>query len=285
MGNISIDLDGGLGNQLFQYAFAKALSNELDVNVSLSGSRLKKDELRDLEIDKLVDFDTDDRLSLSSEPLSIRDEVYYRLSKRLSKSIFGRYIENDLVYKPYILSPNFAHRYRGYWQSPQYFQAYREEILESINFDNINKGSLLDMIAADNSYKTVSVHVRRGDFVTNHAAAKVHGGVCDIDYYKRAVDLVFKKYTNVKFFIFSDDRAWCEHKFKWLLNSEVILDTKDHFEDMYLMSKCDANIIANSTFSWWAAYINRSSDFVIAPKKWFANEREIDIYPDDWLLA
>ncbi|MGX9519201.1 alpha-1,2-fucosyltransferase [Vibrio mediterranei] len=285
MGFISIDLDGGLGNQLFQYAFAKALSYELDINVSLSDSRLDKDQLRNLEVDKLVDFSIDDRLSLVSEPISFRDEIYYRLSKKLNKSIFGRYIESDLVYKPYVLSPNFAYKYRGYWQAPKYFQSYRDEILQTISFNNINKDTLLNLIAVDSSSKSVSVHVRRGDFVSNKAAAQVHGGVCNIDYYKRAVELVHEKYRDVKFFIFSDDRPWCEREFSWLLNSVVVSDTKNHFEDMYLMSKCDANIIANSTFSWWAAYINRSNDFVIAPKKWFANNREINIYPDGWLLV
>lgn len=284
MKKISIDLNGGLGNQLFQYSFAMALSRIHNLNVSLNSYLLKKDNQRELELGKLISFKDDELLSVSFESSSFIDEVAYRISKRMNASILGRYCESNLRYDQDILAISKSDKYRGYWQSPKYFQSYRNEIIESIKFDHIDKDKLSRLIEVDDSFKSVSIHVRRGDYISNPEAAKVHGGVCDMDYYKHAVDFIVKNYDNVKFFIFSDDRSWCETEFQWLPNSQVIQETKDHFEDMYLMANCDINVIANSTFSWWAAYINRKNETVIAPKKWFSNDMEIDIYPHGWVL-
>ncbi|HOV15035.1 MAG TPA: alpha-1,2-fucosyltransferase, partial [Spirochaetota bacterium] len=147
--------------------------------------------------------------------------------------------------------------------------------IKAINISNQIKNS-----------NSVSIHVRRGDYVGNIKTLNFHG-VCEIDYYIDAINSIKQKVQNPLFFIFSDDIEWCKNNIKDE-NSIFIDFERDDYVDMYLMTVCKHNIIANSSFSYWAAYLNQNFDkIVIAPKKWFKddnqNKRTEGLIPEKWI--
>jgi hypothetical protein len=162
--------------------------------------------------------------------------------------------------------------YAGYWTNRRYFPNDRNGIKKIFDFKNemsvINKEVIKDI---QNS-NSVSIHIRRGDYVGN----KVHDGICNEKYYNQAIELIKKNIENPKFYIFSDEPEWVENNFR--LDFKTVVDWNNGAEsywDMYLMSCCKHNIIANSTFSWWGAYLNQNNDkIVIGPRYWFRNEKD-----------
>ena len=141
---------------------------------------------------------------------------------------------------------------------------------------------LLEQITSDAS--SVSVHVRRGDYVSNKNAAKFHG-LTGVDYYKAVVKEMAKRVKNPKLYIFSDDPEWCKQNLKFTQLTTYISHNTDGSEDMRLMKACKHNIIANSSFSWWGAWLNENPNkIVIAPKQWFSHSESNtkDVIPDSW---
>jgi len=135
--------------------------------------------------------------------------------------------------------------------------------------------------------ESISLHIRRGDYVSNVYTNSVHG-TCSLDYYQQAVTLLESKLNNPHFFIFSDDLAWAKEHLSFIENVtfvELDVNIPDH-DEMFLMSQCLHHIIANSSFSWWGAWLNKNLDkIVIAPKRWFIDEtyNTSDLIPDAWI--
>ena len=137
---------------------------------------------------------------------------------------------------------------------------------------------------------SVSVHVRRGDYVLDKNTQEFHG-VCGVDYYLDAIKLIASKMDDLLLVFFSDDTEWAIEEFKNLPYSLIFIDHnkgENSWKDMFLMSNCKHNIIANSSFSWWAAYLNQNQNkMVIAPKQWFAdptkNSETSDLIPESWI--
>ena len=169
----------------------------------------------------------------------------------------------------------------GCFIEPRYFEGIEDQIRQSFVFrgidsHNINLGS---QMLSENS---VSLHVRRGDYLTNPIYC-----VCDEMYYKLAIKYIKSRVSNPLFYVFSDDTEWCNHFMESLdVNYSIITQNKgeNSYKDMYLMSHCRHNIIANSTFSWWGAWLNDNKEkIVISPNKWTNNIRMKDV-PLNWLL-
>lgn len=163
-------------------------------------------------------------------------------------------------------------RIDGYWQSEKYFAHYRKEVISALGFDWTKRNDNL-----------VSIHVRRGDYVVNHAK---HPPIT-MDYITRAVNL-FTKQGFTEFLVFSDDIPWCEENIKIAGANFIFSVGRSEKEDIRRMSECSHHVISNSTFSWWGAWLNRSPDkIVIAPKIWFgpsyAYHNTSDILPVDWI--
>ena len=168
----------------------------------------------------------------------------------------------------------------GYWQNKKFFLdnikklKYRNESLDPQNktiLDNIKNSS------------SVSIHIRRGDYLTP-VNQEIYGNICTIDYYQKAIDYIYKKIEKPYFFVFSNDIEWVKSNLK-ISNASFISNNtgKNNWIDMYLMSHCKANIIANSSFSYWGAMLNKNKNIiVIFPKKW-TNKYIPDIFPDEWV--
>ena len=255
---ITINLMGGLGNQLFQSAVVLALAkkhNKIPIFPPMTDQRC-------------------------SRKISYNQSYLHKLQKAHVGNI-PLFIEKGFSYKPIQIYENT--RLIGYFQSEKYFIEYKEYILDSLCLPdimvNVIREKYQNIIQKTN---TVSIHVRRGDYVQLQQFHCVQ----DIDYYEKALQY-FNKNENY-FVIFSDDIDWCKELslFQNLPNKCFIQDVDYH--ELYLMSQCKHNIIANSTFSWWGAYMNPNNEkIVVAPQKWFGPQGHKDTYdviPDSWII-
>lgn len=281
---IAVELLGGLGNQMFQYATAKALSLDrndkliLDKNLFISYLRHNY---------SLSHFNID--APFLEEEIVLDPTLPEKIKALISgKKTFAKYQETELPFDPELFNKTDKNIYlKGYFQTEKYFIQHAEQIRKDFEITSplkILTQNMLRTIAAENS---VSLHIRRGDYVSNPEANAFHG-TCDLNYYHRAVSILNETIENAVFFIFSDDIAWAKENLK-IDNRTYYIDFNDaasNFEDIKLMSACQHNIIANSSFSWWGAWLNdNNTKTVIAPKKWFNNDTHSseDIIPESWL--
>lgn len=280
---------GGLGNQMFQYAFYKYLSLNKKINLKLDLSSFNGYELHNgYELEKVFGI---------REEIANEDEIQCYKSKY--PLLFK--VENKLLSKNYIFSPkhfkenNFFINNKifdedmndfyveGYFQTDRYIREIESEVNDLYRF----KTKLTDKEESLLKHNCVSVHIRGGDYLTNEKDRKLFGNICTSDYYKKAIQYIKENVKNPHFLIFTNDIDYS----KKILDSEQfqIIDWnkgKNSFRDMYLMSLCKHNIIANSSFSWWGAWLNtNSSKIVIAPNKWFNNTsiNQQDIIPHNWI--
>lgn len=285
-----VKLKGGLGNQMFQYAAGRAIS-----------VLHRKKLFLDLEFLETNNSDTDIFTARKYE-LSIfnfQPSFFSPLRK------FAFKVTNALIRRIPFLPDNSFNVYDdlsnfdtfrfpvcldGFFQSENFFSTIRNIILNDFSFkkpiDEVNRGYAKEI----ENCNSVSVHFRRSDYVKNPAASAYHG-TCSLNYYSNAVRLLKSKITDPVFFIFSDDPQWVQQEF---INKNDDLNCKlidvnrneDSWKDLFLMSMCRHNIIANSSFSWWAAWLNQNKDkIVMAPNKWTKKEMPMlaNIHPKDWI--
>ncbi len=177
----------------------------------------------------------------------------------------------------------------GYFQCEKYFCNIRSILLKEFTLKSSLSSYSSSLKKNIESFEnTVSLHVRRGDYVSNKVFSDVHG-TCNLDYYKKAIEYISKEFEDIKFFVFSDDIAWTKENID--IENVIYVDSEENripHEDMYLMSLCSHNIIANSSFSWWGAWLNQNNEkIVIAPKRWFSDDKmqnqSLDIVPSSWI--
>jgi len=293
---IIVKLGGGLGNQMFQYAAAKALAvcsrTQLKLDISHFDRHISNETLRNYHLNVFPNI---------REKIAIREEVdnllpqfkfdlFNKLYKNINKRIFNfnksYKVERNLFYSPITLNTSKKVYLDGYWQSEKYFDGIQSVIKEDFSLDHLlHYEPLQHSIGLLQSEFSVSIHVRRGDYITNPSTNSYHG-ILGLDYYERAITKVISLAEgNPLFFIFSDDIDWCRKNLK-IPYKHIYISTGIDHHDLYLMSICKHNIIANSSFSWWAAWLNKnSSKIIVAPKRWFAAAEPNNIVPDKWLTA
>ena len=287
---IVLNLKGGLGNQMFQYAAARGLGLHLHQNVYL--------DLGFLEQNRETDDFTARSFALGIfkiKVLRFRTGDGNSLLPNLIKRWMGKtkkplHVYDDGSDLNNVQLPAYLD---GYFQSEKYFGDQRSTLLKEFSFKlpagDINEPLVKDIL----NTASVSIHFRRGDYVTKAAVAQVHG-VCDVAYYETAAATLSKQYRGLVFYVFTDDPIWVKEHFILRHNAAykmVLVDSNhgiDSWKDMYLMSICKHNIIANSSFSWWGAWLNQHAEkTVIAPTRWFADETvhafEKDIVPASWI--
>ena len=290
-GTVTIRLTGGLGNQMFQYAAALGLAMRRGKALMLDVSGLEAGKTRPYQLCHLKvpqDIDTGARPAV---PVS--GSIAARAIRRIKRSACpeGVYREPHFHFDPAFFKLSGVDiLLNGYFQSPRYFDRVGELLRE-----RFRPGAPLSKTAAGwaariaASPRGVSLHVRRGDY-TEGANSAVHG-VLDRGYYDRAVDLIRELAGKAEFFLFSDEPDFTAETFADLPDAHVVRsDPAASWEDMFLMARCRHNIIANSSYSWWGAWLNPAEGKrVIAPARWFTADRlagcnALDLYPDDWIL-
>lgn len=284
---------GGLGNQMFQYAAGRALAEKNNTNYKLDIFAFKNYELHQgFELEKI--FNCKAEYASKKEIKSIlgwQSLPFIRKILRLRKN------SNSLRKPGLIIEPHFNYWSEfwsspsdsyliGYWQSEKYFHEYESIIRKEFTFKiplGDRNNVLAEFIKKNNA---VSVHIRRGDYVSNPKTAKTHG-LCTLEYYHSAIEYIANKVNQPHFFIFSDDPQWVENNFKIGFPCTYINHNLDEnsFIDMQLMSMCSHHIVANSSFSWWGAWLGfNPKKIVIAPRQWFAKKMNIDdLIPASWI--
>lgn len=287
-------MDGGLGNQMFQYALASILAQKNKDVVLLDVSFFEQIEKRlghtprKFELGVFTNFYTFASIAdiLFFKQLSffnkVKRELGFHYPKMYREPSFG-YDENALMLR----SPVYI---SGFFQSYKYYVGYENLIRTLFTFpvalDEINE----NLLATIKRGQSISVHIRRGDYVQDEITKQYHGN-CSLDYYLKALSLLTEKSQDCTLFFFSDDCDWVKEKFGDLPFAKQFITHnigKNSWKDMLLMSSCQHNIIANSSFSWWAAWLNVHPDKkVVAPKKWFALSEEklntSDLIPPEWM--
>lgn len=280
---IIVQLTGGLGNQMFQYAAAKALAHKHNTVLKYDFFIRRGDILRyfslgyfNVKIEKVSKIDLDKITKLSNN-------IFLRKFGFFNRIIKEKYLNFD---QSFLKLPNNV-LLIGYWQSEKYFKDIEDIIRSDFTFKNPMDRKNKEISKCIQKIESVGMHVRRGDYVTDKRTNQFHG-ICGLDYYNRAVSFIEKRVKSPYFFIFSDDPKWVKSNIRLshpVYNVDFNRDGKS-YEDMRLLSLCRHNIIANSSFSWWGAWLNRNPNkIVIAPKKWFNDQTIItkDLIPNNWI--
>lgn len=285
---------GGLGNQMFQYASARALSIDLNQTLKVTQDmfgiynshygaelervfNLKLNVAQPAELKKVIG------------PLRTKPEVRRALASKHLAPLRG---------KSFIVEPHYHYwqglqdRVRqggylqGYWQSERYFSTHATKLRREFTFRPALTGRNAETARMILDGAAVSVHVRRGDYISNAKTLSMHG-TCSPEYYFAAIDAMLERVPQARLFAFSDDPQWVAEVLAPRYPSLVLVDHNrgEHsYNDMHLMSLCRHHIIANSSFSWWGAWLNPNPDkMVIAPRQWFANGTDAkDLLPPTW---
>lgn len=285
---IIVKITGGLGNQLFQYAIGRALSLKLDCELVLDTSFYSQQTLRKYELDK---FNIQARLATKAEinKAGAGHHIIARLIRKLGITLllYPNYIKEleSISYVSAIDNCQAGCYLDGYWQNPNYFENYKDTLCKDFSpITPISKPATkwLDKVQATES---VSLHVRRGDYIENAHTNSLHG-TCSLEYYRNAITHMQRQVKTPILYIFSDDIQWCKNNLTFIDNAYFVDDTESAIDDLVLMQNCKANIIANSTFSWWGAWLNLSQRLQVAPRNWFCSEdrNSQEIYPRSWFI-
>lgn len=292
---IYIQLKGRLGNQMFIYAFAYALSREnnnelICIAGEENGNSLSNYCLQNIASGEIQKFHFSFFQRLTLRDYSIKEQKYDRIEfykyedrNKIQNQRQGLYLcQNGFLPLKRCNSKKTDIYLNGYFQSEKYFSNYKEEIksiLTPINpVMNMNINLYKEICEAPDA---VCVDFRLGDYLNN----SLHG-ICTLEYYKKAMDYISQKLTNPIFYIFSTDIDIIEKEIQnWNYNIVVENGKSPDYEKLRLMSSCKHFIITNSTYDWWAQYLsNNDNKIVIAPSRWFGLPCPCDIYLDNWTL-
>jgi len=280
---------GGLANRMFQYAFYMRLK-KLDKKVFLDNISFKPKQAHELVEFKNIFPNAE--LNISSKDdvfrLAGKNNFINRVRRKILllhkdsfiKEVSFRYTEvyDKLDGDIYLV---------GHWQSEKYFSSFKDLILYDFSFNEFRSDKNKNILKKIQKEESVSIHIRKRK---EHSNRKINKGTCGLDYYKNAIKFMNENLSNPKYYVFADNLEWVKENFTEF-NYELIdwnpIYGPNSYLDMQLMSLCKHNIIANSTYSWWGAWLNRNPNkIVIGPEKWFSifNPKydTTDLLPDSW---
>jgi SAM-dependent methyltransferase len=276
---VVVTLMGGLGNQMFQYAFALALA--------------RKNKTK-LKLDLTFLLNTTSRNNFTQRPFSLGMFKLVKDCELLAESSalpIGLTLttERNFQFDEQMLNIEGGVHLQGYWQSWKYFSNFDKAVRESFALSAPSDPKVSSLLSQIKSQDAVGVHVRRGDLVQDERIASIHGH-CSLEYYKSACRIMCERFPNARFYIFTDDPAWCEGHDVTGGRPCVIVSgfTADNAleVDFHLLMSCTHFVISNSTFSWWAAYLGDAPNkVVIAPDPWVSDlsYNTSDVLPESWL--
>lgn len=289
---IIVRLIGGLGNQLFQYAAARRLAHVLDAELKLDISCFEYWKFHPYRLDR---FHIPQNLSSPEETARFNSitipsrlgKILFRLKQIVTLRDWTILYENEVgPVDPRVLNAKGNVYLGGYWQSEKYFADIADIIRREFTLKPEPDAENQRLAAQIQSCESVSLHVRRGGNVTDPDSVRVVG-TCDLGYYHRCIAEVCRRVKDPQFFVFSDDPEWAREHLEIGCPAKFVTHNgpERDYEDFRLMGLCRHHIIANSSFSWWAAWLSPSPDkVVLAPEKWFADPRidTRDIVPETW---
>jgi hypothetical protein len=282
---LTIILQGGLGNQLFQFAtaYALAIKNNLALKINIrryNNFKDRKFELYKFPNVKKVVFIDNSRLKV----------LFLLITKKLL-TIFTFYKKKNFESSPFIFNKDLYNRnfnrntsLIGYFQSEKYFVSEKKKIVNLFKFPLNKKNQVNLYLNKIKNSNSVAIHFRGGDYITNLDARNFHGNLSK-DYYIKSVKFITNKIQNPHFFVFSDDDNFII-KISLIKNLKYsYVNIQSAFDSLYLMSQCQHHIIANSSFSWWGAWLSKNNNKIVcAPKKWVkVNIKTEDVIPSSWI--
>lgn len=287
---IIVRIMGGLGNQMFQYAAGRRLAAIRNTALKLDISDFEDYHLHDYGLSAFTineSFATPEEVEILKEPETGSFRKKLKKFLRCPSKIGITHIrEKQYHFDPEILTMPDSVYLDGYWQSEKYFSDIADIIRKEFTVKLPQTGRNMTLAQQINSCESVSLHVRRGDYVTDEKTKTIHG-TCDLAYYARCIESLGQKVHQPCFFIFSDDPDWAEQNLK-IPHPATFIDhngPKKNYEDLRLMSQCRHHIIANSSFSWWGAWLGRHPHTrVYAPDRWFSapSFNTKDLLPETW---
>ncbi|MBR2425700.1 MAG: alpha-1,2-fucosyltransferase [Lentisphaeria bacterium] len=286
---------GGLGNQMFQYAAGRALSLRTNQPLRLDCrwfARIPANNTpRDYELSifKNITYPRGDFLNFFKRSHYPR---FHQLCKKYFDyeiKLFDHYFEEtDNFFETFRFPEKRNYNLNGYWQSEKYFDDFKDEIRRDFTFPAFEERENIEIQQMAKKYTAVSLHVRRGDYISKDGTQTILEGICSEAYYQNAIKIMTDQVGTFVFVVFSDDIDWVKEKIP-LPADTVFVDWNtgnNSFRDMQLMSLCSHHIIANSSFSWWGAWLGGNENkIVIAPKMWLNVADSMNEYrcPDNWL--
>lgn len=287
---ITVKLIGGIGNQMFQYAAGRGLAIANNTRLAL--------DITDLQTTLPRKNFTRRCFALDFFKIDARLTAFSKLGKRLPNAAFlinrlARFSRRTIKEKqPFIFDPTVASAgdgvyLDGWWQNEKYFSGIRETLLHDFSLkDEAGKEArtILGLIKNSGDLPAISLHIRRGDYVSNKLNNR-YLGVCGPDYYRAALAVMGERIGNFNLFVFSDDIEWAKYNLSYAGKTVYVSGRGlGDGEELILMSKCSHNIIANSSFSWWGAWLNQNKNkIVVAPGKWFNIWNTSDLIPSGWI--
>lgn len=276
---VVINMQGGLGNQMFQMAFGMALESSSSVKVEYTKIhepllRRKVNTPRKLDICQFVNVD---HAMIRDFRFIFRRQEFNDVLKMLSNGYsFATILENKSHFSEIDRMNVNVLGFDGYWQDSRYFNHIESEVIELFQRLTSPSSDFLKLQSQISQQESIGMHIRRGDYISNQKALFFHG-VCGLEYFKAAVNYIRDTIPSTKLFIFSDDAEWASLNFS---ASENVVVSNYHSlsaaEELILLSKCSHLILSNSSFSWWAAYLRETNGnerpTIIAPTPWFANK-------------
>lgn len=287
MGSVSVRLVGGLGNQMFQYAAARAVAIRNQAPLVLDLSWFGTDPDRQYA---LSPFNIEASLREPRDVPRGKPGVVARVLRRFKLGVRAAdgsvFVEKSFRFDSSIETLVAPVALDGYFQSERYFAHEAEQIARDFSLRDCAHGATAEMLDRIVTEESICIHIRRGDYVTNSAANAYHG-TCGMAYYSAGIELAREGFERPHCFVFSDDPAWVKDNFRSDVPITVvdIHGTDQAHEDLRLMSACRRFVIANSSLSWWAAWLGAAQDKrVIAPKRWFSggDNDTSDLIPVGW---
>lgn len=289
-------LMGGLGNQMFQYAFGRYLAIKNNTPQKLDLTLLEDNRGNGIKRDYALNiFNINASFATPTEIKNfngVPNGTFIERALYKTRRVLGTHnliVQNGNAFQAKFLSikPNTC--VVGRWQSYKYFEEVEDVINQDFKFKNTLPGDLESIVRAIKSTESVSVHIRRTDYISNALYSQTIGAL-PLEYYIEAVNIISSKTENPSFYIFSDDVEWCKLNLQFIPEPITYVDTSKFANstelDLHLMSLCKHHVISNSTFAWWGAWLNKTNrGVVIAPAKW-ANSPDcdaVDIIPEDWI--
>lgn len=284
-----VNIIGGLGNQMFQYAFALSLKYRYEnEDVLIDTHHFNHYKLHNgfelASIFENIEIGIAHKNQLKKVTRYISHYNLSRLVRKFFPILRTEYIEKkDYRFDNKVYSVVGDCYYEGYWQSYAYYANIKPNILSAFKFP---KPSFKNQRLAEEIYScnSVGIHIRRGDYL-NHKDFK---GICELDYYQRAINDLLSNNHECSFYIFSNDIQWCKENIHPLLENHPVNYVTQNSGinscwDMFLMSKCNHLIIANSSFSWWGAFLNDNNGRIYAPTKWVNRDYDAEIFSPNWI--